>query len=70
MKKFEVGKVYSVKNCFNKNINVKIVGRTEKSVKYVLLDDSKKEVVGVRVFLDKGTEAEAINLGKLVLKAK
>lgn len=46
IKKFEIGKVYYAHfaSDYDTTIKVKIVGRTEKTVKYVILDHFKKEI--------------------------
>ena len=57
-KKFEIGKVYNAHftNDYKTIIKVKIVGRTEKTVKYVILDHNKKEVKNTRTFINDGCE--------------
>ena len=71
MKKFEVGKIYKSKDLSNNSdVKVKIVGRTEKTVKYVFLDSAKKEVKASRTFVIKNVEGLNLGLKYEVVYAK
>lgn len=56
--KFEVGKIYYTQFVTQSDtiIKVKIVGRTEKTIKWILLDGNKKEVKTARPFIYYGVE--------------
>ena len=58
IKRFEVGKIYYTRSVCDQNcvLRIKVVGRTEKTIKWIMLDKCKKVVKVARPFIYDGME--------------